>query len=245
MDLNYQCSDALLLTSNGVGTAKVIGNVKITESLYTDGDTVINGNSKVKGNYFVNGTSNWHHDATIAKVDDGSTLTIPAIYSNNVYQTQQTIPATTGTITFDNTNQNLTGTMYLIETGQNLTFNLQNQNTGSHYKAIVSRINGSGGHVVFSTNSTINWTVTGGNISNSGNVVDSRVHNLLGSVIAIMADSQINFTNLVAIDKGNDTTLTFINANLSIGDTFDWVFDGTKWIMTIYLAKFSALSISI
>lgn len=237
MDLHIQCNNAHLLTSNGVGIAKVIGNVNVTGAKTTDGDILIEGDSIVNSNYSVNGTSNWNSSATI---EVPSSLSIPAIYSNNVFQTQPVSHVQNGTLTFDSNNNAATGTNYFIETGGFLNFSLGNQNIGSNYKAIVSNTSNTSGQLQFVSGTPINWTITGGNIALSGNVIDSRARNLVGSIIAIMEDSQINFSTGVDVYRGTGNLL-FNNSNLTIGDTFDFTYDGTKWLLNVYLANFSAL----
>jgi hypothetical protein len=237
MDLNLKCNNANLLTSNGVGIVKVIGNVNVTGAKTTDGDILIEGDSIVNSNYSVNGTSNWNSSATI---EVPSSLTIPAIYSNNVFQTQPVSHVQNGTLTFDSNNNAATGTNYFIQTGGFLNFSLGNQNIGSNYKAIVSNTSNTSGQLQFVSSTPINWTITGGNITLSGNVSDPRAYDIL--VIAIMQNSQINFSTGVDVYRGTGNLL-FNNSHLTIGDTFDFTYDGTKWLLNVYLSNFSALAL--
>ena len=232
-----KCSDATLLTSNGVGTVKVIGNVDITETIHTSGDILIGGDSNIDGNYSVNGTSQWSKSATISPP---SSLTIPAIYANNVYQTQPVSTVGNGTVTLNTSNNSLTGTTFLIHTNNNLTFNLGTQAIGSNYKALVSNTTGSSGMLSFTSTSPINWVITGGNVSQQGTFVDSRAHNLVGNVIAIMVSPYINYNSLVDVCHGSGS-LVLANTLLTVGDSFEFTFDGSRWIITGYTGNFSSL----
>jgi hypothetical protein len=234
--LYKKCNDATLMTHDGTGMARLIGNIHVTGCDNITGDHCVTGNSEIVGNSSVDG------NVTLdGNVVGNNNMYVPVINATNIYQPVNLGPVTSGNnISLTN---DVTGTVYFINpstiTTLPFTYNFINPIVGTNYRFIVNGTFAGGNGISFSTPSVIV-----GNYNYCVSSITGQLTNPHPQTIGTPSFQDPNYTinnANVTVSMGvgaltvrqnvSTNTLSFPANHLSIGDTLTFIYTGSYWII--------------